>query len=138
MSKKAIGDQQSAVSDQESAVSGQRTEEAQPAALYEVKDWKGKALCVCPLCGFDTLMKIKMLQHLVSKHDSELALVALVDMEKDSPSAPSALRASPPNSESTNLGEKEQNGVFEVELVEIGSAMDAQGNEHKTFSVKEN
>ena len=130
MSKKTISDQRSAVSDQESAVSGQRTEEAQPAALYEVKDWKGKALCVCPLCGFDTLMKIKMLQHLVGKHDSELALVALVDLEKDSPSP---LPLVP-----EGRGKEQPGDVFEVELVEIGSAMDAQGNEHKTFSVKEN
>lgn len=115
-----------------SAASDQKSEEGQtqPAALYEVKDWKGKVLCVCPLCGFDTLVKIKMLQHLVGKHDSELALVALVDMEKDSPSP------LPPLPE--GRGEEQPGDVFEVELVEIGSAMDAQGNEHKTFSVKEN
>lgn len=122
----------SAASDHQLAVRDQRSEqgEAEPTALYEVRDWKGKELCVCPLCGFDTLAKIKMLRHLVGKHNSELALVALVDLEKDSPSP------LPPLPD--GRGEEQPGDVFEVELVETGSTMDAQGNEQKTFTVKEN
>lgn len=106
--------------------------------LYEEQDWRGKRLLVCPLCKADTFEKIVMLKHLVDAHDSELALVELVGMEENDPTpTPSTLRASPPNSESTNLGEKEQSDVFDVELVETGSTVDAQGNERKTYTVKE-
>jgi hypothetical protein len=104
--------------------------------LYQVKSWKGKAMYVCPLCGMDTFEKMTMLRHLVCKHNSELALVELVELEGKNPT-PSALRASPQNSESTNAGEKKLGDVFEVELVGTGSAVDAQGNEHKTFTIKE-
>lgn len=98
--------------------------------LYEEKDWRGKTLLVCPLCKADTFDKIVMLKHLVDAHDSELALVKLLDLEKGIPAAKKKLPA-------VETPENGGNDVFEVELVETGSAVDAQENEHNTYKVKE-
>lgn len=103
--------------------------------LYEVKSWRSREMFVCPLCGADTFQKLLMLRHLVAKHDSELALVELVELEKIDPHRRSA--PPPQNSESSNLGENKQGDVFEVDLVETDSTVDAQGDEHKTYTIKE-
>lgn len=97
--------------------------------LYVEQEWRGKRLLVCPLCKADTFEKIVMLKHLVDAHDSELALVELVDLEKDSPSPLPPLPK--------GRGEENPDDVFEVELVETGSTVDAQGDERKTYIVKE-
>jgi hypothetical protein len=136
-----ISGQSSVISEQSSVISGQSSVISKPPsgtsqssvkeALYTMRIWRGKTQYVCPLCGADTFDKKIMLKHLVNKHDSELALVELVRLENKTPSQP------PPNAESANLGEGNQEDVFEVELVETGSTVDAQGNEHKTFTIKE-
>jgi hypothetical protein len=107
--------------------------------MYTVGTWRGIPQYVCAVCKFDTLDEMVMLRHLVNKHNSEAALERLVELEKDKPKppAPSVLWTSPPNRESADLGEKSAEDVFEVELVEAGSTVDAQGNEHKNFVIKE-
>ncbi len=97
--------------------------------LYEEQNWRGKTLLVCPLCKADTFDRVVMLQHLVDAHDSELALVKLLDLEKDIPAEKHLPAVETP--------ENGNNNVFEVELVETGSTVDAQGNERKTYTVKE-
>jgi hypothetical protein len=127
MKKKATSKQPLVISGPPSGTSQSSVKEA----LYTMRIWRGKTQYVCPLCGADTFDKKIMLKHLVNKHDSELALVELVRLEGTSTPSPS------PSADSANLGEGNQEDVFEVELVETGSTVDAQGNEHKTFTIKE-
>jgi hypothetical protein len=102
---------------------------------YKIASWKNKDLFQCSLCRFDSFERKEMLKHLVSKHNDELALVELVELEGNLTS--SALQASPAHAAMPHAGEGEQGEVFEVELVETDTTVDAHGNEHKTFTVKE-
>lgn len=102
---------------------------------YTIGAWKGLPHFVCAVCGFDAFFEVVMLNHLVDKHNSEMALERLVELEKDKvipTPTPPASRALPLKSEDKADGE-----VFEVELVETGSTVDARGNEHKNFVIKE-
>jgi hypothetical protein len=98
---------------------------------YKIASWKNKDLFQCSLCRFDSFERKEMLKHLVNKHNDELALAELVELEGNLLTS-SALQASP-----AHAGEGEQGEVFEVELVETDTTVDAHGNEHKTFTVKE-
>lgn len=107
--------------------------EETPASPYITVTWKTKELYKCPLCRYDSFVKLDMLKHLVNKHNNELALVELVKLEEETPS-PSP---SPIAKEQEPQLEMGKGDVFEVELVETDSIVDAQGTEHKTFTVKE-
>lgn len=116
--------------------SGQLPVEEEARELpYLLGSWKGVDHYRCRKCSVDSFNKKSILQHLVDKHNSEEALAMLVELEVPTPSV--AVRHLPQIAEERNLGEKEQDEVFEVELKEISTTVDAQGNEHKTFSVKE-
>lgn len=98
--------------------------------LYEEQDWRGKTLLICPLCKADTFERVVMLKHLVDAHNSELALVQLVDLETSIPAANPL-----PAVETPEEGGRD---VFEVELVEIDPTIDdAHEGERKTFTIKE-
>ena len=93
------------VKKKQSVISGQLSAVEEARELpYLLGAWKGVDHYRCRECSVDSFDKKIILQHLVDKHNSEDALALLVELESPTPSA---LRASPPNSESTNLGEKE-------------------------------
>lgn len=98
--------------------------------LYSVGTWAGMPQYRCCRCAFDTLNLQEMLNHLVGQHDSIGALEELVKAEKDEPQKPAVQQAE------ASLPEGEEE-LFEVELKETGSTVDEQGNEHKTFTIKE-
>ena len=100
--------------------------------LYEERDWRGKSLLICPLCKADTFDRLTMLRHLVDAHDSELALVQLVDMEGSLPAS-----ASPIASDQEQQSERGDGDVFEVELIEINPTIDAHDHEHTKYTIKE-
>ncbi|MFZ5856782.1 MAG: hypothetical protein ACOYZ6_08125 [Chloroflexota bacterium] len=93
------------------------------ARTYEVGTWAGLPQWRCSLCGFDTLDEQAMLEHAEAHR-----------LQAQNP-PPSPTPDPSPNSE--NLGRGELEEVFEVELKEIDSTFDEQGNEHKTFTIKE-
>ena len=82
-------------------------------APYEVGTWSGMPLYKCKLCRFDTLSAEKIVAHLEEHRLGKIPR-----------------QATPP-------GEGEPGEVFEVELKEIDSTVDADGNVHKTYTVKE-
>lgn len=106
---------------------------------YVSGTWKGIEHYRCELCNYDSFHEKAVLEHLVSRHNSEAALERLVELEKSMtpPPAltPSAADAAPPPI-APQLEEGSED-VFEVELKEVGSTVDAQGNEQKTFTIKE-
>lgn len=102
---------------------------------YLLGAWKGVDHYRCRECSVDSFDKKIILQHLVDKHNSEDALAMLVELEGTT--APHLTPPpAPPHQESAD-GEGSVEEVFEVELKEIDSTVDAQGNEHKTFVIKE-
>jgi hypothetical protein len=103
--------------------------------MYIVGTWRGLPQYVCAACKFDTLDEVVMLKHLVNKHNSEAALEELVELEK-APSTSVPLPPSPLAPLPKGEGEADDE-VFEVELIETDSTVDAQGNEHKKFTIKE-
>lgn len=100
--------------------------------LYMVGEWRGLPQYVCAVCGFDAFFEIVMLRHLVNKHNSEMALARLLEIEEQHPEP--VQQPVPPSHLSAG---EEGKDVFEVELVEMNSTVDAQGNEHKNFVIKE-
>lgn len=102
---------------------GRRQNAEAEARTYEVGTWAGLPQWRCLLCGFDTLDEQAMLEH-AGEHAGSPQRVDLTP-EQNPPLPFPAVEG----------GEEE--GVFEVELKEIGSTVDEQGNEHKTFTVKE-
>lgn len=102
---------------------------------YEVKHWKGMPLYVCKVCGWDTLKVDEIGEH-VEGH-------AARSMDADAASTPT-----PPTSTSSvqrptapqqaGRGDEDGEELFEVELVEVESTVDAQGTERKKFTIKEN
>lgn len=130
MAKKK-SDQLSVISDQEIA-SGEeqgrpRNDVTASRTPYEVKLWKGLPQYVCVICGFDTLSENAIFTH-IEAH--QLAPV--------SPQPPPNLPHPSTSAGTPPLRTEEDDGVFEVELIEVDSTMDAQGNEHKKFTIKEN
>lgn len=109
-------------SDQLSVISEQKPAE------YSVGVWSGQAHYQCDLCAFDALEKAAMLEHLVNAHNSEKALEELLGNNVAPPPAP-------PQMEEHHLERGED--VFEIELKEVDSAVERDGDEHKTFSVEE-
>lgn len=96
---------------------------------YTVGTWSGRKHYQCKLCVFDVLEdEMAMLRHLVQAHNSEAALVRLVDRETSEPTATAAR----PEGDAGDGAE-----VLEVELVETGSHVDADGNVRKTYTIKE-
>lgn len=111
--------------------SGQLPVEEEARELpYLLGSWKGVDHYRCRKCSVDSFNKKSILQHLVDKHNSEEALAMLVELE----GPPASLRLTPPPDPPHQESVDE---VFDVELKEISTTVDAQGNEHKTFSVKE-
>lgn len=112
--KKAVNSEQLAVD------SGQ----AVTAPLYSIGAWSGLPQYRCGLCEFDTLDEPVIIEH--------------VEMHKVGYSA--APPPAPPQIQEQDLergDSSDSDDVFEVELVELDSTMDAQGNEHKKFTIKE-
>lgn len=89
---------------------------------YTTGTWNGLPHFTCCACAFDTLEEEVMRAH-VKGHETPTV-------------APSVAARHLPPIEEQDLAEND-NDVFEVELVEIGSTVDAQGNEHKKYTVKE-
>lgn len=115
-----------------SAISGQLLVDEEARELpYLLGAWKGVDHYRCRECSVDSFEKKSILQHLVDKHNSEEALAMLVELE-GKPTPPPA----PLHQENAD-GEGSVDEVFEVELKEIDSTVDAQGVEHKKFVVKE-
>lgn len=86
------------------------------AKTYEVGAWAGFPQWRCLLCGFDTLDEQAMLEHVEAHKKGTLG--ADMQVSPDSPThSPSP------------IGEGEEAEIFEVELKEIGSTVDEQGNE---------
>lgn len=99
---------------------------------YEVKQWVGKLLYICKTCKFDVLDdERKMLEHIQSQHRPRPVPRR----------APSVLVADKRGNDVTNQAAGEDDGnlnhMFEVELEEVESTIDEQGNEHKTYTIKE-
>lgn len=92
--------------------------------FYQTGAWAGIPQYRCTLCNFDTLHKDVMIDHLqVVHHIGKKAVV------------PSATAA---NNDVTDQGaDSDLNGMFEIELEEVSSTTDEQGNEHKKFTIKE-
>jgi hypothetical protein len=116
----------------------QRTEGvSQKPVTYEVGAWAGMPQWRCLLCGFDTLDENAMFEHIethkLGAPPPSTSLKSTGTMKAASPQTdPQSAGAG----EHGNLGEGKDE-VFEVELEEVSSTVDEQGNEHKTFTVKE-
>lgn len=107
------------------------------SASIVIGTWKGLPQYVCAVCGFDTLNEAVALNHLVDRHNSEAALARLLEIEKAK--SPAATQQPPTQPQTSTFGEgRNDKDVFEVELIETDSTMDAQGSEHKNFTIKEN
>ena len=91
------------------------------ARTYEVGTWAGFPQWKCLLCAFDTLDEDAMIAHAEAHRDGTWNQTPPPE----------------PNPPPLPQREEELGEVFEVELKEIGSTVDEQGNEHKTFTVKE-
>lgn len=106
-------------------------ERGEEKAYYSVGLWANLPQYVCNACGFDTLDPRAMQEHLFWTHS------VMVEME----GTPLTPIPGPSPISKTEMGEgiydSDDEEVFEVELEEIGSTVDEQGNDHKTFTVKE-
>lgn len=122
-------DQSSVISDQTAARElATKQLKAKEELAYVVGNWAGLPHFSCVHCGFDTLDEAAMLEHI------EAHRLGTVNLPPDL--TPNPTPAPSPFSTNEN-GEGGQADVFEVELEEIGSIVDEQGDEHKTFTVKE-
>ncbi|RJP53624.1 MAG: hypothetical protein C4583_04360 [Anaerolineaceae bacterium] len=92
---------------------------------YLVGTWAGLRQYRCLSCEFDTLDENAMFEHIEAHRLGTVNQPPADPTPSPSPNATSA------------FGEGDDAEVFEVELREIGSTVDEQGNEHKTFTVKE-
>ena len=91
---------------------------------YDIGSWAGIPQYRCKLCKFDTLHKDLIEQHIKETHLKVLN------------PAPS-VNATTNNETDQVSPEGELNGVFEVELKEVSSTTDEEGNERKTYTIKE-
>ena len=123
-----ISDQSSVINDQSSVTNGQPPVSEATEKLYTVGLWANLPQYVCQKCGFDTLNAGTMQEHLFWQHS------VIVEIEGADSSTPPP---TPPQIEEHDLERGDDEEVFEVELEETGSTVDEQGNEHKTFTVKE-
>lgn len=122
--KKKAGDsrQNAEGSGQLSAVSSQQ---ADLKRFYQTGAWAGIPQYRCGLCKFDTLH-----EHAIIDHLREVHLIGKIP--------PTVAETSTNHDQETNQGaDGDLNGVFEVELKEVSTTFDEQGNEHKTFTIKE-
>jgi len=115
------------ISDQSTMISLEEPKITATATPYTVGLWSGLPLYKCLLCKFDTLDEDAIFQHIETHQLSKLK----------SPS--SILVADKRGNEVTDqiASDGDSDGVFEVELKEVESTTDEQGNEHKTFTIKE-
>lgn len=94
---------------------------------YEIGVWAGLTQYRCKFCKFDTLHQSVIVSHIAETH-----------MKNADASTASETSTRSPLSEETQVSpEGDLNGVFEIELEEVSSTVDEQGNEHKTFTIKE-
>lgn len=98
----------------------------QEAALYEVGQWAGKPHYKCLLCKFDTLEEDVILIHIQTHFGGSQTKPSVLAADK---------RGNDVMDQVTSDGDL--NGMFEVELKEVDSAIDEQGNEHKTYTIEE-
>ena len=101
-----------------------------PAEEYTKGEWAGRLHYQCELCSFDVLdNEDVMLDHIQKRHHPRPA----------SRRASSVLVADKRGNDVTDqvAEEGDLNNVFEVELKEVNSTTDEQGNEHKTYTIKE-
>lgn len=101
---------QKAVSSAQPAASDEQNKAEAP---YELGAWSGMPLYKCKLCRFDTLSQEKIIAHLEEHRLGKIST-----------------QQQPPSQEVP--GE-----VYEIELKEIDSNVDQDGNVHKTYTVKE-
>lgn len=103
--------------------------EAPPTAEtedYTIESWGGKPKYCCKLCPFDTLELGRMQAH--------------IDMHLPEPPRPGGVPVGDKrgNDVTARISEtKEESEVIEVGLEEISSNVDEDGDEHKTFTMKE-
>lgn len=91
------------------------------AEHYQIGVWAGIPQYRCTLCPFDTLEKLSMLEHLFVAH--------ALQVEGYTPA---------PVQQADQLqGQVPDEGVFEVELKEIGQTVDEAGNVHTQYTIKE-
>ncbi len=108
--------------------------EEKTETLYTVGLWKGLKQYRCMWCAFDTLNEETMFKHIEAHRLAN---------RPTPPRKPSVLVADKRGNEvdltpsPSPAGEGSDEDVFEVELKEIDSTVDKQGNVHKTFTVKE-
>lgn len=88
---------------------------------YAVGAWAGKPHYTCMLCLYDTLDESMMLRHIQAVHHP----------------LPAPKRGNDVTHQAANEDDGDLNGMFEVELVEVESTTDEQGNEHKIYTIKE-
>lgn len=143
--RKAKGSDQSAVISDQSAEGDASPAPMSTSALlpqgdnvsaeYEIGMWAGKPHYRCLLCKFDTLNEDVMLGHIRAMHRPRFI------PER----APSVLVADKRGNDVTSLTPSPspegrggaEDEMFEVELKEVESTIDEQGNEHKTYTIKE-
>lgn len=129
--KKAKGSDQSSVSS-EQVVELQEPEPVPGIEEYTKGMWAGRAHYQCKLCTYDVLdNEEKILEH-----------VQLMHHPRPVPKrASSVLVADKRGNDVTHQAASEDDGdlnqMFEVELKEVESTTDEQGNEHKTYTIKE-
>lgn len=108
------------------------TESPEATREYEVGEWAGRAHYRCRLCAFDVVdSELNMLAHIQLKHRPRR-------VPRRAPSVFVADKRG--NDVSDTVVDDEDgglNGVFEVELKEVDSTIDEQGNEHRTYTIKE-
>lgn len=113
-------------------------------ALYTAGEWAGRPHYRCAVCKYDTLDEEAMLGHIEKMHRPRPTLrrapsVFVADKRGNEISlslTPDLTPSPSPKGEGSD-GRGEEDGVFEVELQEVESTTDEQGNEHKIFSIKE-
>lgn len=131
--RKAKGSDQSSVNS-EQVVEMQEPEPVPGIEEYTKGMWAGKPHYTCALCLYDTLDESMMLQHIQMVHHPQHPI-------KRTPSILIADKRGneitlTPNS-SPEGREEDEDGMFEVELEEVESTTDEQGNEHKIYTIKE-
>lgn len=114
----------------EQAVELQEPEPVPVVEEYTKGAWAGHDHYQCNLCPFDVLDdEDQMLGHIQMKHRPHSAPRHV----------PSVLVADKRGNDVTDqvAEDGELNNLFEVELKEVNSTTDEQGNEHKTYTIKE-
>lgn len=96
---------------------------AAPPADYIIGEWRGHAHYACKLCPYDVL-------------DNEQAMIDHVKLHQARPGEP-ARPVEVQEPERVLPNDEAAAGIFEIELEEIGSSVDENGDVHKTFTIKE-